>query len=322
MTNLFSYKGFVNASNLTHFSTVLGSFLNKPLGLLFFFIICFLFENRDFSLLSEIQDLTLLSSFVPVKIYHNADTEKSLILSDNKGKAGIYMWTHKETGKFYIGSAVDLSKRLSTYYSPLWLKSTDNYISRALILHTFSAFSLSIIEIIDITNLSKEDSRKLILSREQNYLDFIFSVDEPNIYNILKEAGSLLGYKHSDSSIAKMKESKGGENNPMLGKTHSQETKAKMRKPKSVSTKMKMSESQKNINRAGKNNPMSKKVLVYSFDSDTKVTILYKTFDSCTEAAKFFDSSSRVISYYLDKNKLYKKEWILLSSLVRDNSKE
>jgi hypothetical protein len=108
----------------------------------------------------------------------------------------------------------------------------------------------------------------------------------------------------------------------MLGKTHSQETKTKMRKPKSVSTKAKMSESQKSINRAGKNNPMSKKVFVYSFDSKNQETILYKTFDSCTEAAKFFDSSSRVIFYYLDKNKLYKKEWILLSSLVRDNSKE
>lgn len=57
----------------------------------------------------------------------------------------------------------------------------------------------------------------------------------------------------------------------------------------------------------GKNHPMSKSVFVYSFDLETKETILYKTFDSCTEAAKFFDSSSRVISYYLDKNKLYKK---------------
>ena len=57
-----------------------------------------------------------------------------------------------------------------------------------------------------------------------------------------------------------------------------------------------MSESQKSINRAGKNNPMSKKVFVYSFDSKNQETILYKTFDSCTEAAKFFDSSSRVIS--------------------------
>jgi len=59
---------------------------------------------------------------------------------------------------------------------------------------------------------------------------------------------------------------------------------------------------------------MSKKIFVYSFDSETQMTTLYKFFDSCTEAAKFFNCSSRVISYYLDKNKLYKKKWILLSS--------
>lgn len=49
-------------------------------------------------------------SFSPVIIYNNADTEKSRILSDNRGKAGIYMWTHLETKRIYIGSAIDLSK--------------------------------------------------------------------------------------------------------------------------------------------------------------------------------------------------------------------
>lgn len=34
-------------------------------------------------------------SFTPVIIYNNVDTDKSIILSNNKGKAGIYMWTHK-----------------------------------------------------------------------------------------------------------------------------------------------------------------------------------------------------------------------------------
>jgi hypothetical protein len=36
---------------------------------------------------------------VPVKFYLNADTDKSKILSDNKGKAGVYLFTHKESGK-------------------------------------------------------------------------------------------------------------------------------------------------------------------------------------------------------------------------------
>jgi NUMOD1 domain len=67
---------------------------------------------------------------------------------------------------------------------------------------------------------------------------------------------------------------------------------------------------------------MSKNVLVYSFDLETKDMVLYKSFNTCIEAAKYFDCSTRNLSRYLDKNKLYKKQWILLSSLVKDNSKE
>src|SRR5579871_3709479 len=118
-------------------------------------------------------NLTNNNSFIPVIVYNNVDTDKVKILSDNKGKAGIYMWTHIESGKNYVGSAVDISNRLKGYYSSFRLKKWDNYISRALILHGNSAFSLSILEFIDITNLSKLDSRNLILSREQYYFDLI-----------------------------------------------------------------------------------------------------------------------------------------------------
>jgi len=46
-----------------------------------------------------------------LKNYSNSDTDKFLILTDNKGKAGIYLWKHNESGKIYIGSAADLFKR-------------------------------------------------------------------------------------------------------------------------------------------------------------------------------------------------------------------
>lgn len=60
------------------------------------------------------------------------------------------MWIHKESGKTYIGSALESSKRLRSYYSITELKRANNYISRALLHHTHSAFYLSILEIIDI----------------------------------------------------------------------------------------------------------------------------------------------------------------------------
>jgi len=96
-----------------------------------------------------------------LKVHNNADTDKSTILSDNKGKAGIYQWKHKESNKMYVGSAVDLSKRLSKYYSTSELKRIDNYICRAIIHHTHSSFSLLILEYIDISTLSMKHEKRL-----------------------------------------------------------------------------------------------------------------------------------------------------------------
>lgn len=78
----------------------------------------------------------LNGSFTPVIIYDNADTNKVMILRDNKGKTGVYQWTHKESGRVYIGSAADLSKRLRTYYSFSHLnRNKSMYINNALLLH-------------------------------------------------------------------------------------------------------------------------------------------------------------------------------------------
>lgn len=60
---------------------------------------------------------------------------------------------------------------------------------------------------------------------------------------------------------------------------------------------------------------LSKKVFIYSFNSETKVIILHKSFSSCIEAAKYLDCCTHTISRYLNKNKLYKNQWILYSIL-------
>lgn len=112
------------------------------------------------------------------------------------------------------------------------------YICNALLDHGFSAFSLSIIVYIDITDLSKEEARKLILEQEQYYIDLL----KPE-YNILSIAGSSLGYKHTEESLIKISKTHSGktvsaETKALLsealsgenhhGKTHSANTKAKM----------------------------------------------------------------------------------------------
>jgi hypothetical protein len=72
---------------------------------------------------STFQDSVLAAAGI---IYLNAETDKKTILLENKGRAGIYQWTHKESGKIYIGSAHDLLKRLNNYYTLSHLNQVDN----------------------------------------------------------------------------------------------------------------------------------------------------------------------------------------------------
>jgi group I intron endonuclease len=191
-----------------------------------------------------------LSILVPVMIYHDAEIDKSRVIEENKGKAGIYLWTHKESNKLYVGSAVDLSKRLRRYYILSDLEIANNYISRAIIHYTHSAFFLFILEYIDISKLSKKETRELILEREQHYIDSLLPE-----YNILKVAGSSLGYKHLEESLLKMSLTKSGENHPrgMQGKTHSEETLLKM-------SSAKLGNNNPMFGKIGENHPMYGKI--------------------------------------------------------------
>lgn len=86
------------------------------------------------------------SKVVPIKIYSNADTQKVMILKENKGLSGIYRLVNILNGKAYIGSAVNISKRMSQYYSSTYLNSNKMAICSALLKYGHSSFSLDILE--------------------------------------------------------------------------------------------------------------------------------------------------------------------------------
>jgi len=145
-----------------------GKVINTKLLINILFSIFIIFINLLLAdIFLESLDFDCLLTVAPVIVYSNAETDKSQILKDNKGKTGIYLWTHITSGQTYVGSAKNLTKRMYYYFSASELKRTNYYISRAILRHTHSAFTLSILEYIDITNLSLEEARKLILSREQ-----------------------------------------------------------------------------------------------------------------------------------------------------------
>jgi group I intron endonuclease len=302
-------------------------------------------QQPQFFYLDTINEFMAL--FPVVIVYENAETDKFQILTDNKDKAGIYQWKHKESSKIYIGSAFDLSKRLKNYFNPSYLKQADNYIARALLVSKYAGFSFSIIEYIDISNLDKEETRKVILEREQHFLNILFENDVPR-YNLLPVAGSMLGFKHDLETISNMSLERSGENHPQFGKARSPETKASISqalsgenhpmygKTHSVESREKISEAMTGENnpnkgKTGENSPNFGKNhssearakmsaikgggTIYVYSKDHK---LEKTYCSAREAAKYLGSSYPTILKYAKDGKLFRERWFL-SLVPNDN---
>ncbi len=127
----------------------------------------------------------------PVKSYGNAELFREAVLKDNRGQSGIYHWVNNLNKKTYVGSAVDLAKRLRSYYNESELNRNPRPIKDALIKYGHKNFTLEILEYCDPISL---------IDRENHY----FKLLEPE-YNILKSAYSLLGFKHSQETIEKLK---------------------------------------------------------------------------------------------------------------------
>lgn len=110
-------------------------------------------------------------------------------------KSGIYKIINVVTNKVYIGSAINLYKRKNQHFRQLRRGKHPN----KLIQNSFNKygeinFVFDIVEWVEDTNM--------LIVKEQYYLDLF----KPEM-NILKKAGSMLGYKHSIESKNKMKES-------------------------------------------------------------------------------------------------------------------
>ena len=144
-------------------------------------------------------------TITPAVSYKNAKINKSLIFKDNKDKAFVYRWINKLNGKEYLGSTSSAKRRLNTYYDLKTLGEVNMPIYNAILKHGHENFIFEIIEY-----CLSEDTIK----REQYYLDnFDFE------YNVLANAKSLAGYKHTAETLAKFK----GRQN-LLGFKHLAET--------------------------------------------------------------------------------------------------
>nr|ATI20522.1 hypothetical protein [Juglanconis juglandina] len=150
-------------------------------------------SNTHFTGKGYIRTISTSSEPEPVLIYTNPDEHKGLIVKQNKGKSGVYRWVHKESGKSYIGSSSMLNDRFRRYFNPSYLSSSKrgaSIICKALLKYGYVGFKLEILEYCPSS---------IVLTREQFYIDKF----NPE-YNILKVAGSNLGYKYSEASLKLM----------------------------------------------------------------------------------------------------------------------
>lgn len=189
----------------------------------------------------------LLPNFLtkPVRIY-KPNLNRNLIGTDNRKRTVIYQWFNLINKKIYIGSAWNGSTRLLSYWAPSRLNI--NYpIYTSLSFYTHNNFILAILE--DLGNTGSV-TKKFMLSREQFYLDILFSQYRLSALNYSPTAGTTLGYKHkpefslnrlsilnpmhgriySPEFINMQTRDKTGVNNPQFGVNKTTQTLAKITK--------------------------------------------------------------------------------------------
>lgn len=101
--------------------------------------------------------------------------------------SGIYQIKNKINGKFYIGSAVNFIKRKANHF--IFLKNGNHpniHLQRASQKYGVDNLEFMVLEYVEVDKL---------IEREQLWIDWT----NPK-YNILKVAGSVLGFKHSEET--------------------------------------------------------------------------------------------------------------------------
>jgi group I intron endonuclease len=156
--------------------------------------------------------------------------------------SGIYKITNNRNNKFYIGSSVDIHARWATHkYLLSGNKHTSKHLQNAWNLYGESDFTFSIIEEIETDKL---------IEREQYWLDLNKTYESENGYNILRKAGTTLGFEHSEETKLKIGLSAKGKPKPRKKPKKQKEIKIRGAKligrKYSEEHKRKISESNKN----------------------------------------------------------------------------
>jgi group I intron endonuclease len=245
-----------------------------------------------------------LASISDQNTYTNIHVKSTtdLMKKELKKVSGIYAIAHNDSNKIYVGSSMDLSKRIINHIEN---RSSNIHLQHAINKHGLSNFTVYVLDVLPTNDtLSLEDLSATLIKMEQIYLD-LFN----NKYNINPLAGKTrLGAKHTAASLELMSTWR-KENPSFLGKTHSPEVLKQIReimegsnnpmygKPVTDSTRKMISEL------------FSKPVFLY----DANTFKLISKYDKHKDILDDLKISPKTLVKYKDSGLVFRDKYILSS---------
>ena len=245
----------------------------------------------------------------PVYTFENLDLEnvRKQILNETEGLSGIYMIVNKITKDYYIGSAAT-NRFYGRFSNHLIYFRGSKIVKLAVKKYELSNFAFIILDL--YPNIVTKENNKELLNLEDTYLKLLL----PN-YNILTEAGSSFGYKHTEVDRQKMKDSFNDVRREMIGnlnrgKRFSPETIDKMRQK--ALNRPPMSDRTKN-----KCITNTRSVVLYNLNGT-----VYGEYSTILDAAKSINCGEKTIRRALKTEKgLVKKQWVVKDLSKTNNRK-
>ena len=253
--------------------------------------------NNSLDISDRLKEIIKELGLNPIYIFENLNLENTnkQILNDTRGLSGIYIIINKITKDYYIGSAAT-NRFYSRFSNHLIYFRGSKIVKLAVKKYNLENFAFIVLEL--YPNIVTKENNKELIDLEDKYLKILL----PN-YNILTEAGSSFGYKHTEIDRQKMKDIYTDERRERIGslnrgKKLSQETIEKMREK--ALKRPPMSEETKQ-------NCITKPVTLYNLNGT-----IYGVYLTIKDAAKAINCNEKTIRRALQtEKKLVKKQWIV-----------
>jgi len=242
--------------------------------------------------------------------YLNLEETRKQILNDTRGLSGIYMIINKTTKDYYIGSA-STGRFYARFCNHVIYFRGSKIVKLAIKKYDLKNFAFVVLDL--YPNIVTKENNHELLHLEDKYLKLLV----PN-YNILTEAGSSFGYKHTEIDRQKMKDIYSDAINFFLNnelfKKKFREQIGKLNKGKNLSHETIERIREKALLKPPMSDETKKKCIV-----NTRPVVLYNLdrtiygqYPTILEAAKAINCNEKTIRRALQtEKKLVKRQWIV-----------